>query len=393
MAQKFCDIKNYTSTYWSYKPVMKFNERHLVPSQRLTNEQMNKISSIEQEQLPEGYKWGIVNLDNNDIKNVCDFLNKFNHNININRLRWIMRSGFFVTIYDQYNNMIATIGTTTRNIQLMSQQHTVMEPLYMCCLDEYKQTGISKVLINELTRLSVLANINKAVFCNNRIVSKPIATIRQYARPLNYIKLRQHNFIDVIERDEKVVQSKLNIHLKPNKKYIYAEPTEANIDTVYNLYNTYVNTFNVHMVLSKEEIKHYLFDANYVKTYLVCNDDNKFIDFISYSFYDVKTENEDVIKVANILMYSSNSIISELLFINILKQLSFDGFDIVYINDMMQNNEFILSNVKGGNDDTDDEETSVYDLNIIKTNKKYFLTLYNLNSPTFSQNMVSWLIF
>jgi len=391
MAQKFSEFKQ--SNYWLNKPVMKFTERHLTPSQRVSDEQMAKVGVV-QEVLPEGYKWNVVYLDNNELKNVCDFLNIFKYNVSLDKLRWVMRTGFFVTINDQNNSIIATVGTTPKNMQLASHQYTVMEPLYMCCLDEYKQTGIPKVLMNELTRLSVLSNFNKGIFLNNRIVSKPIATIRQYARPINYIKLRQHNFIDIIERDENVVQTKLNIHLKPNKKYVYAEPTEENVNIVYDLYTTYMCSFNVHMILTKEEIKHYLFNADYVKTYLVYNDENKPIDFISYTFNDIATETTDTIKTASILMYSSNNIIAELLFINILKQLSFDGIDIVYINDMMNNNEFILSNVKGANDDTDDEEeTSIYDLNIIKTNKKYFMTLYNLNSQTYTQNMVSWFIF
>ena len=101
-----------------------------------------------------------------------------------------------------------------------------MEPLYMCCLDEYKQTGIPKVLINELTRLSVVSNINKGVFLNNRIVSKPIATIRQYALTFEQLlhKIIATNDISIINMCSDGIADFSN---DDNNNEMYAATTDA----------------------------------------------------------------------------------------------------------------------------------------------------------------------
>jgi hypothetical protein len=92
-------------------------------------------------------------------------------------------------------------------------------------------------------------------------------------------------------------------------------------------------------------------------------------------------------------MYSANNTTPELLFINILKQLSYDKIHVVYINDVMRNNEIILSETYDALEESDCEDEKQYDMNLIKTYYKSYLNLFNIESPTFTQNMISWLIF
>ena len=62
--------------------------------------------------------------------------------------------------------------------------------------------------------------------------------------------------------------------------------------------------------------------------------------------------------------------------------------------DMMHSNTIILSNIKNADEDTDDEEeNAIYDMNIVKTEKKIFMNLFNWRCEPFKQNMVSWLLF
>jgi hypothetical protein len=270
--------------------------------------------------------------------------------------------------------------------------------------------NIEKPLMDETIRQSVIYGIDKGVFCDNRIVPKPIATFRQYSRPINYKKLRENDFVEIGGVDDELVHNKTKINLKPNKRYVFAENNEKNIDIVYDLYNRYMNTFCFHMVLTKKDIENYLFNEKYARTYIIMSDPdndetnsgqihtNKPIDFVTYNYYDIiNTENktsDNVIKAANVLMYSSNEARPDIIFINLLKQLSFDKIHIVYVMDMMHSNKIILSNVKNADEDTDEEEeNAVYDMNIIKSNKKIFLNLFNWKCNTFTQNMVSWLLF
>ena len=194
-----------------------------------------------------------------------------------------------------------------------------------------------------------------------------------------------------------------------------AEKTEENIELVYKLYTNYMQTFSFNAILTKKDIEHYMFNDKYVKTILIMdkedtddadldvslhNKNNKTkppVDFITYNFYDLvntdKVEN-NIIKVANLFMYSSNEIRADLIFINLLKQLAHDKIQTFFIMDMMESNEAILSSIKNADEDTDDEEeNATYDMNIVKTGKKLFINLFNWKCEPFKQNMVSWLTF
>ena len=93
-------------------------------------------------------------------------------------------------------------------------------------------------------------------------------------------------------------------------------------------------------------------------------------------------------------MYSSNNVRVDILFINILKHLSYEKNHIVYIPDMMHSNDAILSKIKNVDEDTDDEEEHAnYDLSIVKTAKKTFVNLFNWKCEKLKQNMISWLLF
>lgn len=415
MSTSYIEAKTKQSKYWKTKPIMKITDRVTSVKQIKSDSDMTqKTNNVTK--LPEGYSWEKIDIcDHTNMIKVCDFLSdnykrgsnsEYIVKYDVDRINWEMcHKGYFLTVNTSQNVIIGVIGFTFRTLQLVNNRYTCTEPVYMCCAKKYKGTGIPKVLMDEISRQSLSIGINKGIFCNNRIVSRPVATIRQYSRPLNYKKLREHDFIDVAEVDDDIVHAKTKINLKPNRRYVIAEKTQENIDLVYELYNQYMETFNLYMVLTKSEIENYMFDNRYVKTYIIMSDEepHKPLDFVTYNFYDIvdtnintneETGKDNIIKTANILMYSSNTVRSDLLFINILKQISYDKIHVVYINDMMHSNEAILSNVKNADEDTDDEEeTAVYDMNVIKTRKKSFITLYNIECESLKQNMVSWLIF
>lgn len=416
------DAKMRRYKYWKKKPVMKLDEKIYVSNQIKNTNELQKYIKKESPLLPEGYEWEKIDLDNQKrMKDISDFLTKYycrgtdsEYIIKYDpeRLKWEMCNvGYFLTVINSEKNIAGLIGFTNVIVKIYADKQTMAYPLYMCCDKKYREKGLAKILMDEIIRQSFLLGIEKGIFCNNHIVPKPVATLRQYSRPLNYKKLRDNDFIEIYNIDEEIIHTRTKINLQPNKKYIIAEKNKENIDIVYNLYTKYMETFSLHMILNKHEIANYLFDNRYVKTILVMNEKNKPIDFISYNFYDIintnikeenkdnkdtkdKIKNNNTVKAANILMYSSNEVRVDLLFTNILKQISADKIHIVYITDMMHNNESILSIVKNADEDTDDEEeNTIYDMNIVKTGKKFFINLFNWQCNTFRQDMVSWLIF
>jgi len=426
MSRNYAETKTSSTKYWKSKPVMKLDEKIYTSEQINTiDETSRKYKKTEPTKLPTGYRWKKIDIcDDSNMKDVSTFLSthyrRGTESVYIiqydpDRLRWEMNnSGYFLTVVDANDSIVGLIGFTYRTVQIFSDQHTMIEPMYMCCEKKYRKTGIAKVLMDETIRQSVTYGIDKGVFCDNRIVPKPIATFRQYSRPINYKKLRENDFVEIGGVEDEIVHNKTKINLKPNRRYVFAENNEQNIDLVYDLYNRYMDTFSFHMVLSKKDIENYLFNDKYARTYIIMSDpesdetegnpgkrgskESHPIDFVTYNYYDIiNTENktsDNVIKAANVLMYSSNEARPDVIFINLLKQLSFDKIHIVYIMDMMHSNKIILSNVKNADEDTDEEEeNAVYDMNMIKSNKKIFLNLFNWKCNTFTQNMVSWLLF
>ena len=406
MATNYADASMYKSKFWNNKPITKFDEKIYGLSK--TNEDITRYKKTDYTVLPDGYTWTLISIcDNEKMDLICNFLTEnyrrgtdssYIIKYNIDMIQWeLNNTGYFLSVNDSTSKIIGIIGMTYRTVQIYSSKHTITEPVYLCCEKEYRKTGIAKVLIDETIRQSMIFGIDKGVFCNNRIVSKPIITLRQYSRPLNYKKLRENDFIEICGVDEDVVHNKTKINLKPNKRYIVAEKTEQNINIVYEMYCKYMESFTFHVVLTKKDIETYMFNEKYVKTVLIMDENGLPVDFVSYNFYDIINTNkndDNIIKVANLLMYSSNNIRVDLIFINILKQISYDKIELLYIMDIMHNNEIILSNVKNADEDTDDEEENAsYDMNIVKTGKKLFINLFNIKCESFKQNMVSWLSF
>jgi hypothetical protein len=404
------------SKYWKNKPVMKFSEKVFKSSEIYDDTELAKLKKDVPTPLPPGYEWVRVELSNDTgMIGISNFLSdnykrgtesKYVLKYDTERLRWEMNNvGYFLSIVHE-NKIIGLIGMTVRNVQIYSDAKQMAEPLYMCCESKYRNKGIAKVLMNESIRQSLIENIKYGVYTDNRIVPKPIITLRQYSRPINYKKLRENDFVEICGVDDDIVHNRTKINLKPNKRYVVAEKTEKNIDLVYKLYNTYMQTFSFNAILSKKDIEHYMFNDKYAKTILIMakkgdtdeiDDTVDPVDFITYNFYDLvnldKTEN-NIIKVANLFMYTSNETRVDLIFVNLMKQLAYDKQQILYIMDMMESNESILSLVKNADEDTDDEEeNATYDMNIVKTGKKLFINLFNWKCEPLKQNMISWLTF
>ena len=410
MIENFKIAKEHNYRYWNNKPIMSLNKKYYTSSNILPDDIFRELyEKSEQTKLPQPYLWKKVLLNESDeLNNICQFLTK-NYDRGLNTeteyiinydatyIKWTMgNKGYFLLVMNN-DSIIGLVGITTRDVQIYSKIVTMTEPVYMCVDKKFRHLGFVNVVLDEIVRLSTNDNLYYGICTTNTIVPSPIATIRQYSRPLNYKKLKENDFVDIDGIDDDVAHIKTKIHLKPNNKYIVAENTQKNIGIVYGLYTEYMLSFNVHYVLSIQDIQHYFFNEKYTKTILIFDEDYNAVDFFTYNYYDIintnRTEN-NILRVANILMYSCLQTRSDIIFTNALKQMNKDNITLVYINDMMHSNEIILSNVKYSNEDTDDEETDAsYDNNIIKTGRKYFVNLFNWKCEQIKQDMISLLIF
>ena len=366
-----------------------------------------KYGKNEETKLPPGYEWRVINVQSDDLALVTEFLNQnfreiYVMNITVERIRWeTMGRGFFVCITKD-NDISGCLGITERQVQINSTSQRTGEAIYLCSSTELRETGITKVLINETIRQAVLAGYEVGSFCDSIIVPSPVATVRYYTRPLNYKHLKANEFVGIGEVEDDVAHDRIKIKLRAPRSIYLAEKSAENVELVHRLYSEYMNAFNLHHPLTIEEVENYFFDDRYVKTIFYEDDNGKVVDFLCYRYFDIintERENTDekydnIIRATSILTYSSNYHRPDILIINAFKVISSERHHLVYIPDMMGSNEVILSNVKKTDEDTDDEEeNAMFDQHIMKSRKKQFINLFNWRTPLMTQEMVSYLIF
>lgn len=412
MTTTFREAKEKEFKFWKSKPVPKLGNKSVESKQIGTDEYIQKkYAHNEETKLPDNYEWTKINISDDRLQTVVDFLNTYYRSgyvsqLDINKLRWeTMNKGFFVCMINtNYENaIIGCIGLTEKTLQINSNIKTVCEPIYLCCHDQLRNTGMTKVLINEFIRQATLDGYSVGSFCSNIIVPSPVATIRYYTRPFNYKHLKANDFVSIGDVDDDIAHYRSKLRVAPPKTVYIAEKTDDNIILVSKLYNEYMNSFNLHHVLSLEEVENYFFNDKYVKTIFFENDSGKVVDFLCYRFYNIinterKVTSDDkynnIIKATTIFMYSSNYIRSDILIINAFKVISKEKHHLVYVPDMMDSSEIILSSVKKSDEDTlDEEENALFDQHLVKSKKKQFINLFNWTMPTMTQDMTSYLIF
>lgn len=388
------------NNYWNNKPIMKKNNYYHI-SKCINEDFINYKNKILP--LKKNFSWEKIDINNDKIISVSNFLSEhykkifdsqFHLEYDINKIRWEMNYKGYYLILKSFNKIIGTVGCTFKKIQIYNKQVNILQPINMCFTSKYRNKGIFYLFSEKIIEQGLLNGYYVNILCTNTDIPMPIATIRKYFRPINYENLKKHNFIDL--KDINNINEIFKIKIKPNKNYIYANKTIENIKIVHNLYNEYMKSFHFNHIMDESDIENYFFNEKFVKTFIIYKD-NKPVDFINYLFYSItnsKYTNNNKINIAEIFMYSSNNVRVDLLFINILKQISYDNNDIVYINDIMDSNEIILSKIMNAGQESDDENNQVYfDLNIIKSNHKIFINLFNWQCEKLQQNMISWLLF
>lgn len=408
---KFSKAVEHNYDFWKTKPVPKLLQKNIKSKQIKTDAEIQaRYGKTEETKLPTGLKWDMIEIKSDKIKQITDFLceNYKMDNIiifTVEKMRWETKNkGFFMCIKkNDTDEIIGCIGLTEKHIQINLENQHVAEAIYLCCNAKMRKSGMSKVLINEIIRQGSLQNYNVGAFCTNMIVPSPIATIRYYTRPLDYKYLKANDFTSVGDIDDDVAHNRIKIKLKPPKTVYIAKNSPKNVKIVHKLYTEYMKTFNLHNILSEEDVEHYFFNADFTKTIFYEDDKGNVVDFLCYRFFNIINIKREVtaddkygntIKATAVLSYSSNFFRPDIIMINAFKVISLEKHHMVYLPDMMGTNDIILSSVRKGDEDTQDEDqNAIYDQHILKSSKKQFINLFNWECPVLSQNMLSYMIF
>lgn len=411
MATSNREAQDKSYRFWKSKPVIKYGTKPVTSNKILDAKTVRtKYGTDVETTLIDGYRWMTIDVASDEFENsgVIEFINnnisnQYVTHVTADRIRWeVNGSGTFICAV--HNDTIAgCVCICCKTLQINDSTQNVCESSYLYVSPDLRGTGLVKVIINEAIRRAVNTGCDVGSFCTDRIIPSPVATIRYYTRPLNYKYLKANDFVSVGEVDDDVAHDRIKIKLRPPKSVKIAENTDENVQLVHDLYVESMKSFNLHHVLSLEEIRHYFFDDRFVQTILYEDENGDVVDFLTYRYYDIvntgRPSNPDdkygnIIRATAIFAYSSNFFRSDILVINAFKVISLARHHLVYIPDTMSSNEIILSEVKVSDEDTlDEEEHALFDQHIMKSRKKQFINLFNWSCPLMTQEMVSYLLF
>lgn len=160
----------------------------------------------------------------------------------------------------------------------------MVEINFLCVKPQFRSKRLAPVLIKEVTRRTHKENIWQAVYTAGVLLPKPFCEATYFHRSINIEKLLDIQFTYL---NPLLSKAKAKIFYKVAKVPTIdgiREMTVDDIDEVYTLLREYLDSFKVHTVYSKEEIKHWFIPRKgVVYSYVIEDPETSAItDFISF---------------------------------------------------------------------------------------------------------------
>jgi len=383
--------KKHTSSFWNNKPVTNYNE---IVTQVKTIEQLNtrKVYSQEQLKLPSSLDWKLLNLYNsNDLANIVTFLNTYMYNnekfstsaqYTTEYVKWLLgpKGSVLAIVTKQNNEICGLIGGKPKKMTIFNAKSMeLFDVVFLCAQEKYRKKKMCFVLIDEFTRLCVQQGYNNGIFCTNRCVPTPTSIVREYCRPLNYKKIYDLKHIQLQDSKPETLNKFVKMFSTSDKICSRFVPMQmSHVDEALKIYMAWNDRFNIFQEHDKESFVQYFLTHEHVKSYVILNDNNNIIDFMS--FYVVKCNND--VNIGKLLTYTActetlDSIIAQ--FINITSSLD---LDLITVPDTTTIAECLLFNDIPCDGDSDKKDGDLmYEYKFIKTNKKMFVNFFNLQTP------------
>jgi hypothetical protein len=384
------------SKFWKNKPMM---EGNMFSSNSSKIDNLNDrflYNGQKSHILPEILDWKITeSSDDASLSIVSKFLNlyykeKNNMILTADFLKTILgKEGFILSIVTKNNNSLCgVVCVSIKKMQVFDKNQKFVHANFLCAHPKFRKKGIAEVMINELIRyVNIEKKIQQGLFVSDKKISNPCTVIRRYYRPINYCKLAESNFLKLDGKDN-VIHNKFSLPTSENPSN-YKLMTDEHIDKVYQLYNEYMCQFNVSIFYTKQELKELLIDNNFIKSYVIVNDSNDVIDFVSYYTIEYQTESKDVINVGQVFLYSLLKEYGESMMNNLIKIMNNDNIDIVFVNDDKNMINVLLTEKYCENEDSDsDTYERVFEHKFLKEDKKN-VYLFNWECCQVSSNKVN----
>lgn len=274
--------------------------------------------------MPTGFEWSNVDVDDaDDIQELYQLLANnyveddealFRFDYSPEFLRWALqppgsRADFIFGVRSvSTKKLVAFISGVPATVQVYAKEIQVVEINYLCVHKKLRSKRLAPVLIKEITRRVNLTGTFQAVYTAGTVLPVPVSSARYHHRSLNPKKLVNVGFSRVGHRMTMARMVKL-YKLPDTPDIAGLRPMEEkDVAGVHTLLTTYLQRFELKILFSQDEIRHWLLPRDKViNSYVVTDGDGIVTDFCSfyhlpssilnhndklfaaYSFYNVAT--------------------------------------------------------------------------------------------------------
>lgn len=330
--------------FWQTQPVPSFDDKADAPKPD------GPIKMVDPEQVPkepdpllEGFEWCELDLTKDEeLKEVYELLTfhyveddkaMFRFNYSHSFLSWALKSPGWLPKWHigvratKSRKLVASIFGIPIQLKIREVTLKAIEINFLCIHKKLRLKRLAPILIKEVTRRCYLEGIYQAVYTGGVVLPKPIATCRYFHRPLDWLKLYDVGFSPLPTGSTKArMISKNQLSTKtatPGLRRMRA----SDVESVRDLLQRYLATFQMTQYFSTEEIEHWLLnkhadpnDAQTVWAYVVEDADvpGKITDMVSFYCLESsviknegQTDGSERVKAAYLFYYASETAFAE----------------------------------------------------------------------------------
>jgi len=330
--------------------------------------------------IPNSLEW----LVTTDYTILCEFLNKYYSNklTFTNALLQLCVTFALLLVNKTTKAICGCVCCSIKNMVMFDKQELFAEALFLCVHPTYRKKNCVQTIMNELSRyVNVTYSIQQGYFItkNKTSIIDPIATLRTYCRPINYLKLHESGFMEIkgtLEQLDKQYKVDYVVEMK------YAKLDVTHMHTVLELYNFYMSKYNIYTKYTLEELTQLLCN-DIVNSYVILDGD-KIVDFFSYVNINYQTVNS-----GQLFLYTLCTTYGETMLKQLLNIMTANNVDVFMTTDNMATSEMLLAEKYETNCDSDTgTHVKLYENRCMRKDK-YYVNLYNWRTPYVSSDRIA----
>ncbi|CDO72929.1 hypothetical protein BN946_scf185002.g114 [Trametes cinnabarina] len=154
--------------------------------------------------------------------------------------------------------LVAFISAVPIRVRVRENQFDASEVNFLCVHKKLRSKRLTPVLIKEVTRQCHLKGVFQALYTGGVLLPTPVSTCRYYHRCLNIPKLVTVRFTGV--PPNMTLARMIRLHKVPDRPRLLEhglrEMEDRDVPQVANLFNRYMQRFQMVPVMSEEEVRH-----------------------------------------------------------------------------------------------------------------------------------------